>query len=334
MENIQMTLQEVEELAFGALSKSGASDLQAAALAAGVVGAERDGISSHGLVYVPTYCQHLQCGKVDGQAEPRLEQLKLAGFRVDAASGFAHAAIAEGFSALIPAAREAGCAALAIHNSYNCGVLAFHTEKLAAQGLLGLGFTNAPASIAPEGGRSPVIGTNPFSMAVPGADGLAFCIDQSASVVAKSEIMACARRGESIPDYWAKDAEGKPTTDPEVALKGSMAPSGGYKGFGVGLLVEVLAAALSGAHLGMDASPFSGTTGGPPKTGQCFIALDPQLFSNGSFAQQIGSLCEAIASQSGAQLPGQKRAAHRIVADAEGVAVSSELVAKINALPD
>ena len=334
MEATRLTLSEVEEIAFKALSRSGASDLQASALAKGVVGAERDGISSHGLVYVPTYCQHLQCGKVDGQAKPKLEQLKSAGFRVDADCGFAHAAIEEGFSALIPAARESGCAALAIHNSYNCGVLAFHTEKLAAQGLLGLGFTNAPSSIAPQGGNSPVIGTNPFSMAVPGANGIAFCIDQSASVVAKSEIMACARRGESIPDHWAKDAEGNPTTDPEVALKGSMSPSGGYKGFGVGLMVEVLAAAVSGAHLGMNASPFSGTVGGPPKTGQFFIALDPLLFSNGSFAGQIGALCEAIASQSGAQLPGQKRAAHREVADRDGITVSSELVGKVNALPD
>ena len=333
MTDTRLTLDEVEQLALGALSRSGASDTQASALAAGVAGAERDGISSHGLVYVPTYCLHLQCGKVDGRAEPTLEQPKPAALRVDAASGFAHPAIKMGFAALIPSARELGCASLAINNSYNCGVLAFHTEKLAQEGLLGLGFTNAPASIAPQGGKSPVIGTNPFSVAVPGRNGLAFCIDQSASVVAKSEIMACARRGESIPDHWAKDADGNPTTDPDVALQGSMSPSGGYKGFGVGLLVEVLAAALSGAHLGMDASPFSGTSGGPPKTGQFFIALDPQAFSGGSFADQVESLCRAITEQSGAQLPGQKRAAHRDVADRDGITVSSELVEKITALP-
>ncbi|HCE70772.1 MAG TPA: sulfolactate dehydrogenase, partial [Ruegeria sp.] len=130
-------------------------------------------------------------------------------------------------------------------------------------GLVGLGFTNAPASIAPSGGSKPVVGTNPFSLAVPGEDGEpAILIDQSASTIAKSEVMKHAREGKPIPVGWALDGEGNPTTDPEVGLKYSMAPSGGYKGVGVALLVETMAAALTGATLGIDASPFSGTAGG------------------------------------------------------------------------
>ena len=332
MTDQRMTLQEVEHLAAQALQACGASTAQAASLAVGVAAAERDGISSHGLVYVPTYCEHLQCGKVDGQAVPVVDTPKPGSVLVDAGSGFAHAAIRAGFESLTEAARVTGCAAMAVRNSYNCGVLAFHTELLAEAGLLGLGFTNAPASIAPFGGSTPVIGTNPFSLAIPGSDGAVFSIDQSASVVAKSEIMARARRGEAIPDHWARDAEGNPTTDASEALKGSMAPSGGYKGFGVGLLVEVMAAALSGASLGMNASPFSGTAGGPPKTGQFFFAVDPQVFSGGLFNSQIQSLCEAIQCQPNAQLPGQKRRQHRAQADAEGVLVSAELVARVESL--
>ena len=334
MTSTQLSLSTVQQLADNALRAAGASDLQASALAAGVAAAERDGISSHGLVYVPNYCEHLRCGKVLGQAQPEVQELKPGAIHVNAHSGFAHAAINAGFERLVPAAQNNGIAALGVNNSYNCGVLAFHTERLAEQGLLAIGFTNAPASIAPHGGSTPVIGTNPFSMAVPGENGVAFCIDQSASVVAKSEIMACARRGESIPEHWAKDSEGNPTSDPDAALKGSMSPSGGYKGFGVGLLVEILAAAVSGASLGMDASPFSGTAGGPPKTGQFFLALDPGLFSGGSFPGQVMSLCDAIAGQEGAQLPGQKRAAHRLVADAEGVAVPAELVERLQGMCD
>jgi (2R)-3-sulfolactate dehydrogenase (NADP+) len=332
MTDQHMTLQEVEQFADKALQACGASTTQAASLALGVAAAERDGISSHGLVYVPTYCEHLQCGKVNGQAVPVVDTPKPGSVLVDAGSGFAHAAIRAGFESLTDAARVTGCAAMAVKNSYNCGVLAFHTELLAEAGLLGLGFTNAPASIAPFGGSTPVIGTNPFSLAVPGSDGAAFTIDQSASVVAKSEIMARARRGEAIPDHWARDADGNPTTDAGEALKGSMAPSGGYKGFGVGLLVEVMAAALSGASLGMNASPFSGTAGGPPKTGQFFLALDPEVFSGGLFNDQIQALTDAIAAQPNAQLPGQKRRAHREQADKNGITVSSELLEKIKAL--
>lgn len=328
----RMTLQEAERLAVATLQACGASTIQATSLAAGVAAAERDGISSHGLVYLPTYCEHLQCGKVDGNAEPVVEVPKPGSIQVDAGTGFAHAAIRAGFEPLMAAARANGCAAMGVNNSYNCGVLAFHTEKLAEAGLVGLGFTNAPASIAPFGGSTPVIGTNPFSLAVPGPDGAAFIIDQSASVVAKSEIMVRARKGEAIPDHWAKDANGNPTTDASEALKGSMAPSGGYKGFSVGLLVEVMTAAVAGASLGMDASPFSGTAGGPPKTGQFFFALDPQVFSGGMFDSQIQSLCEAIQKQSGAQLPGQRRSKHRAVADEDGISVSTELLEKIHSL--
>ena len=111
----------------------------------------------------------------------------------------------------------------------------------------------------------PVIGTNPFALGVPDGDGgAAFVIDQSASVIAKSEVMMRAHAGKPIPVGWALDSEGNPTNNAEFALMGSMVPSGGYKGFGVGLMVEIFAAALAGANLGKDASPFSGTTGGPP----------------------------------------------------------------------
>jgi (2R)-3-sulfolactate dehydrogenase (NADP+) len=138
-----------------------------------------------------------------------------------------------------------------------------------------------------------------------------------------------AREGDSIPEGWALDAEGQTTTDPGIALKGSMAPSGGYKGFGTGLLVEVMAAALSGAVLGLQASPFSGTVGGPPRTGQCFIAFDPDAFSGAEFYERISILGEAIQSQDGARLPGERRKKNRLRIELEGVEVAQSLLEKI-----
>ena len=298
----------VYDLAYKALIHHGADQLAADSLARSITATEEMGISSHGLMYLPIYCQHLDCGKVNRAAKPSLETQSATSFRANADNGFAHPAIDLGFAQLIPAAKEHGIAALAVHQSYNCGVLGYHVERLANAGLVGLGFTNAPASIAPIGGRTPVIGTNPFALAVPDANNeAAFVIDQSASTIAKSEIMKRSRAGESIPEGWAFDAEGNPTTDPDVALKGSMAPSGGYKGFGMGLLVEVFAAMLSGATLGKDASPFSGTAGGPPATGQFFIAVNPETFSGGMFGGNLEGLCAAIEGQDGARLPGSRR---------------------------
>ncbi len=330
MSTEKLSLAQVESLATEALIGAGTRPESAKSVGKAALAAERDGVRSHGLLYVPIYCEHVKCGKVDGAAVPEVSQPRLSAIQVDAKTGFAHPAIDAGFNELIPLVKANGCVGLTISNSYNCGVLGYHVERLAEAGLVGIGFTNSPASIAPVGGKKPVLGTNPFALAVPDSTGgAAFVLDQSASVVAKSEIMMRAREGISIPEGWALDAEGQSTTDPEIALKGSMAPSGGYKGFGTGLLVEVMAAALSGAVLGLQASPFSGTAGGPPRTGQCFIAFDPEAFSGAEFYERISTLVEAVQSQDGARLPGDRRRKNRQRIELEGVEVAQSLLEKI-----
>ena len=333
IETKNLSLQEIEDISLKALVAAGTSPENARPLAEATAATEADGVASHGLAYIPIYCEHVQCGKVDGKAEPVLAHPKPGVLTVDAATGFAHSAIDLGFQQLIPLAREQGVAVLAINNSYNCGVLGYHTHRLAQAGLMGIGFTNAPASIAPSGGSKPVVGTNPFSIAAPGADGAPMVlIDQSASTIAKSEVMKHAREGRPIPVGWALDSEGNPTTDPAVGLKGSMAPSGGYKGVGVALLVEMMAAAMTGATLGIDASPFSGSVGGPPKTGQFFIAIDPEATSGGAFAERMTALVSAIHEQEGAHLPGDGRGAKRAKAPKSGVDVNTATLDRIAAI--
>lgn len=328
-----LSLSEIEEISMAALQAAGTSEANARPLAVATAATEADGVASHGLAYIPIYCEHVVCGKVDGVAQPVLDQPRPGVVTVDAATGFAHAAIDLGFETLVPLAREQGIAALAISNSYNCGVLGYHTSRLAAQGLLGIGFTNAPASIAPSGGSKPVVGTNPISIAAPGPDGTpALLIDQSASTIAKSEVMKHAREGRPIPEGWALDADGNPTTDPAAGLKGSMAPSGGYKGVGIALIVELMAAAMSGATLGIHASPFAGTAGGPPKTGQFFLAIDPEATSGGGFGERLAGLVGAVHGQDGARLPGDGRLGKRARAQTEGVAVNVATLDRIEAI--
>jgi (2R)-3-sulfolactate dehydrogenase (NADP+) len=324
---------DIEDLAARALLGAGASPAAAASLARAVASAEADGIASHGLAYLPTYCSHLRCGKVVPGAVPHLTRPKPGLIVVDAGNGFAHPAIDIGFADLIPAARTQGIAALAIRNSYNCGVLGYHTERLAAAGLLGLGFTHAPASIAPVGCLRPVVGTNPIAIAVPdGKGGVALSIDQSASVVAKSEIMRRKRAGEAIPDNWAFGPDGQSTTDPTLALQGTMAPSGGYKGVSIALLVELLAAAASGAVLSTEASPFSGTEGGPPRTGQFFIAIDAGASSGDHFTSSIIRLLASIETQPKGHVPGTKRKIARLRSMEHGIQVRRALLMEIEAL--
>ena len=328
-----LSLTDIEDLAFAALVAAGTSEANARPLAVATARTEADGVASHGLAYIPIYAEHVGCGKVDGQAVPVIDLARPGMLVADAGTGFPHAAIEKGFAQLVPMAKAQGIAALAIRDSYNCGVLGLHTTRLAEAGLMGIGFTNAPASIAPSGGQKPVVGTNPISVAAPdGLGGVAVLIDQSASVIAKSEIMKHAREGREIPLGWGLDADGQPTTDPDAALAGSMAPAGGYKGVGLSLIVEMMAAAMTGATLGKDASPFSGTKGGPPRTGQFFIAIDPDASSGGEYAARIAALTGAVHGQDGARLPGDGRGAARMRAASAGVAVNAATLAKVRAL--
>lgn len=320
MSTIAVGLADLESVVMNAFLASGASDESAAVVAQATVAAEMSGVPSHGLGFVPIYCEHVRVGKVNGVACPRVTMAKPALLTVDADAGFAHLAIEKGAEELVPLAQKMGVAAMAIHHSYNCGILGLHTERLATHGLIAMGFTNAPASIAAFGGSKPVIGTNPFALAVPdGMGGVAFSIDQSASVVARSEVMKRAREGKAIPNGWALDAQGRPTTNAESAMKGTMVSSGGYKGVGIGLMVEVLAAAAAGATLGIDASPFVTASGGPPGTGQFFIAIDANASSGGRFNERIARLCEALESEPGTRLPGKRRVLAREKASLTGV---------------
>ena len=325
----KFSLSEAFNLAKEKLQKSGCSDENCIGITDGILDAELSGIKSHGFHYLPIYCNHLKIGKIKGLAKISAEKISESALKVNADNGFAHTAINLGFSSLFDMCTNSGIASMSIYNSYNCGVLGFHTKRIAEKGFVGIGFTNAPASIAPIGGKKAVVGTNPFSIAVPLDGEAAIIIDQSASVVAKSEISVRAKSGESIPEGWAFDAEGNVTTNAQEALKGTMAPSGGYKGFGTGLLVEIFAACIAGGNLGTQASSFAGEDGGPPSTGQFFIAINPEKF-NSNYSTSMKTLIESIIEQEGARLPGSKRQAAFQKNKDQDIEINDQLLERIN----
>ena len=310
------------------LIKSGCSDENTTGIIEGILDAELSGIKSHGFHYLPIYCNHLKIGKINGNSHPSTEKISNSAIKVNADNGFAHSGINKGLPILLEMCGKEGISSMSIYNSYNCGVLGFHTKRIAEKGFLALGFTNAPASIAPIGGNKAVVGTNPFSLAVPYQQNAPIIIDQSASVVAKSEIAVRAKKGESIPEGWAFDNKGNITTDPKEALKGTMAPSGGYKGFGTGLMVEILSACIAGGNLGTQASSFAGEDGGPPGTGQFFISIDPKKF-NSNYENSIQLLINSIVEQDGARLHGEKRQSNFQENLNKGIEISEDLLNRI-----
>jgi (2R)-3-sulfolactate dehydrogenase (NADP+) len=325
-QTVSMSLKEVGELAFKALLANKTGEVNARSVADSVVVAEAEGIRSHGLARLSAYCDHARCGKVDGNAVPSVDRLSEVAFRVDAKTGFAHPAIDLGFSHLAPAALKNGIAALAVTNSYNCGVVGYHVERLAREGLVALAFVNSPSSIAPWGGKKPLFGTNPIAFAPPRLKGDPVIIDQSSSVVARGEIMLHEQQGKPIPEGWAIDCDGQPTTDPKAALHGgSLLPAGGYKGAGIALLVEIMAAGLTGANFSFAASSYANNDGGPPRTGQFFIGISPAIFAGSTFDGRMETLFSRLLSDQGTRLPGEKRAEVRKKTAAEGVTLPKRL---------
>lgn len=324
--NVSLSPPEARALIWNALTGSGTSPESAEYLTLAILDTELSGLEGHGFYWLQYYCEHLRSGKVDGRAVPQIQSVSETSFRVDARHGFAHPAIEAGFKHLIPAAKAHGVAAMSVYNSYNAATLGFHTGYLARAGLLALGATNAVANLAPVGGKTPIIGTNPISYAVPAPGGeIAFLVDQSATQVAWTAVKRAADAGEPIPLGWALDTDGNPTTDAQAGLAGSMAPAGGVKGFSIGLLVEVLCAALAGGKLGMDQGSFTDNDGKPIDNGQFFVAFDPGKFSGETFDQTITTLMASITEQEGARLPNTRREANKVHFAKHGLSIDAVL---------
>ncbi len=314
---MRVGLAEAEAVVGRILVASGASEANAGSVARALVLAEADGLKGHGLSRVASYAAQARCGKVDGKAVPTSVRSAPGVLAVDAAHGFAYPAIDIAVAGLIPLAQEQGIAAAGIRRSHHCGAMSLVVERFAEAGLVTLMVANTPGAIAPWGGRRALFGTNPIAAGFPRAGQPPVIIDLSLSKVARGNILAAKQRGEPIPEGWALDADGAATTDPARALAGTMLPMGDAKGTALAMMVELLAAGLTGSHYAHQASSFLDDAGGPPGTGQMLIAIAPGVMGGGSSHLEI--LIEAVAAEPNARLPGSRRLLSRQRALVEGV---------------
>ncbi|MDB5644844.1 Ldh family oxidoreductase [Methylobacterium sp.] len=325
-----LTLEQAHDLVAAALVRCGTAPVAADSTARALVGAEADGLKGHGLSRVPAYAAQVRTGKVVGEALVAMTRPRPGLLAVDAAHGFAYPALDAAVAHLPGIARAQGIAAAGIRRSHHCGGAGRPVEALAEQGLVAILFANTPAAMAPWGGARAVLGTNPIAFAAPLAGRPPIVVDLSLSKVARGAIVGARQRGEAIPEDWALDAEGRPTTDPDRALAGTMLPLGDAKGIALALMVEILAAGLVGAHFAGEAASFLDAAGDPPGTGQLILALDANAFA-GDAVERFGVLAGSIEEQEGARLPGSRRLALRARARMEGLTISDALLAEIAA---
>ncbi|MFD2642958.1 Ldh family oxidoreductase [Pseudomonas japonica] len=333
-ERINLSLQQVFDLALRALTANGMGEDHARAIAAVITQGQRDECHSHGLYRVLVCVRSLRSGKVDALARPTLSQPAPSIVKVDAHHGYSLLAFEQGLPLLVEKAREQGVAALAIRNCFHFSALWPEVEAIASHGLVGLAMTPSHAWVAPEGGSRGVFGTNPLAFAWPRAGQEPFVFDFATSAIARGDIELHARQGKAIPLGWGVDAEGTPSTDARAVLDGAMQTFGGHKGSALAAMIELLAGALIGDLTSADSLAFDAGAGATPCHGELLLAFDPQRFAGTDLVagqQRAERLFAAITDQ-GARLPSQRRFAARRRAEAEGVWVEQGLLNDIHGL--
>jgi len=329
------TLGELRELAARALQRAGASQPMAESTAAALVGAEAQGLSSHGVARVAQYAAHLRNGRADGSATPVVLRERGGAVLIDARCGLAFPACARAVDEAIRRAREFGVSFAGVTNSHHFGVAAWHLAPVANARMVGLALGNSPAAMPMAGGKHALFGTNPIAAVFPRNAAPPLTIDLSLSEVARGKVMAAAKEGRPIPLGWALDARGQPTTDARAASQGSMLAMGGAKGAMLALVVELLVTALTGAAMGFEASSFFVDEGNRPRIGQAFLAIDPDaLAGSATYFARVETLVTAMLDDEGVRLPGERRAALARSAASTGVEIAPALLQQLRDLAD
>lgn len=305
--------------------RQGTSESVAQVLAENCASAERDGAHSHGVFRVPGYVSTLNSGWVDGKAVPIVEDVASGFVRVDAVNGFAQPALAAARSLLVDKARSAGIALLAIHNSHHFAALWPDVEPFAEEGLVALSVVNSMTCVVPHGADRPLFGTNPIAFAAPRADGPPIVFDLATSAIAHGDVQIAARKGERLPPGMGVDSLGQPTQDPKAILEGgALLPFGGHKGSALSMMVELLAAALTGGNFSFEFDWSQHPGAKTPWTGQLVIVIDPTKAEGSRFAERSRELVEQMQAVGLTRMPGERRLREREASARDGVSVTAQ----------
>lgn len=305
----------------------------AAVLAENCASAERDGSHSHGIFRIKGYLSSLAAGWVDGQAVPIVEDVGAGFVRVDAAGGFAQPAMQAAKALLIEKARNAGIAILAIRNSHHFAALWPDVEPFAQQGLVALSVVNSMTCVVPHDAQKPLFGTNPIAFAAPRAHGEPIVFDMATSAIAHGDVQIAAREGHMLPPGMGVDRAGQPTQDPKAILDGgALLPFGGYKGSALSMMVELLAAALTGGNFSFEFDWSNHPGAKTPWTGQLLIVIDPSKAAGQPFAERSEELVRQMHGVGLKRLPGDRRHLQRARSLTEGIVLDEQTLAQLRAL--
>ena len=304
-------------------------------VATGLVQASLRGVDSHGVRLLPHYLRALEAGRLNPQPAYCFNQTSPSTGTLDGDHTFGHAAGAEGMNRAVKLAQENGMGSIAVSNSSHFGAAAYFSLMAAHQGMVGLSFTHADSLMLSYDGTRPYFGTNPISFAAPCLDDDPLCLDMATTTVTWNKMLQVSAEGQNIPQGWGVDGQGVDTTDPKAFA--ALHPIGGYKGFGLGMMVEVFCSLLTGMPFGRQICRMYGDPLENKRyLGHFFMALRVDCFAPaGEFQRRMGEMMAEVRSEpsnnspEGVQVPGDPERRVAEIRGRTGIPVSEQELAAL-----
>ncbi|MCY4061249.1 MAG: Ldh family oxidoreductase [Chloroflexi bacterium] len=274
---------------------AGLPEADAAVVTDNLLLADLRGHPSHGISRVRVYCNRIRDGFVATEPAIHVIHETPAAFHLDGGHGMGAAVAAQAMRMCMDKARASGVALCSVRAGTHFGIASYYTMQAASRDMIGFACSNAPATMAPWGGITPLLGTNPFSMSVPAGKHRPLVFDSASSIVARGKINLAEIEDRSIPLGWAIDQQGRPTTDATEALKGSVLPFGEHRGYGIALMIDILSGILSGAAYGPHLGPLWNNSESHQNLGFFLLAIDISTFRDiDDFKGQIDQMIDTI----------------------------------------
>lgn len=295
--------------------------------------ADMSGISSHGIRMLPAYVEKIDNGFFTLEKPKALRAT--AAFTVVDSQGTIGALSANYCTELaIDGARESGIYTVLSRNCNTFGAASYYTNVMAENGLIGIAFSNSPAAMPVANGAEPMLGTNPVAFSCPSKSQGTIMFDMATSVVAKSKFEMYRQEGKELPEGWALDSDGNPTNDPITAIKGLVMPMAGFKGYGIAMMIDIIAGALSGAAYLNTVNKFYSGTNTPMNVGQTFIAIDPTIVYGEEFLLLMDRYIEKIRDSKAADgkiviVPGDRRRNEKKNAKENGINLTDDSINRL-----
>jgi len=301
-----------------------------------LVDADLQGVSTHGISRLNIYLQRIEKGLIAPKAELTVERNGGSVLTLDAGNGLGQVQAVKALDLLLPLAKQNGIAAATIRNSQHFGALSYYCNRAADEGLILLAMTNCEPAMSPEGGYQAFFGTNPIAASFPTGKGFNVKIDLATSIIARGNIIAAQKKQQPIPEGWALNRHGEPTTDAQEALLGTVLTMAGHKGYALALMVEVFSSVLSGAAIGPEIGSMYKDLDRKQNVGHFFCLLNISAFINlADFKKRIDETIGRIKSSKkrpGVEeilIPGERSLRNVQVNEAQGIIVSDETLAEL-----